>query len=432
MSAEELQRLKNKYNIIGNDAALNRALEVAMAVAPTDLSVLITGESGVGKDTIPKIIHDNSARRSKKFFAINCGAIPEGTVESELFGHEKGAYTGAADARKGYFEEADGGTIFLDEIGELPMPFQAKLLRVIQSGEFIRMGSTKVQKTDVRVIAATNINIIDAVGRGRFRADLYYRLNTIPIKMPSLRERQDDIHLLFRKFAVDFAEKYGFAKINLSYEAVQKLKSYRWPGNIRQLKNVAETVSLMESGRQTAFSGRTEISAETLMKYIPKDEENLLPAMVENQNASGFTNDEKAQLLGAVYGLSQRVAKLEEIVAGHKRHEHGEIAQIPAHLNHGGIAHESEFRHAEHSGHDVEWQKSESMDKNMEDIDEQAQEEMEEQEQMQPESLSVLRNKEDLVRKALAKHGGNRKLAAQELGFSDRTLYRYLKKFNIE
>ena len=432
MSTEELQRLKNRYNIIGNDPALNRALEISMAVAPTDLSVLITGESGVGKDAIPKIIHDNSARRSKKFFAINCGAIPEGTVESELFGHEKGAYTGASDARKGYFEEADGGTIFLDEIGELPMPFQAKLLRVIQSGEFIRMGSTKVQKTDVRVIAATNVNIVDAVGRGKFRADLYYRLNTIPIKMPSLRERQEDIHLLFRKFAVDFAEKYGFVKINLSYEAVQKLKSYRWPGNIRQLKNVAETISLMESGKQTAFSGRTEISAETLMKYIPKDEENLLPAMVENQNSSGFTNDEKAQLLGAVYGLSQRVAKLEEIVAGHKRHEHGELAQIPAHLNHSGVTHEPEFRHTDHNSHDVEWQKSESLSKNMEDIDEQTQEEMEEQEHLQPESLSVLRNKEDLVRKALAKHRGNRKLAAQELGFSDRTLYRYLKKFNIE
>lgn len=430
MSIEELQRLKNKYNIIGNDAALNRALEVAMAVAPTDLSVLITGESGVGKDTIPKIIHDNSARRSKKFFAINCGAIPEGTVESELFGHEKGAYTGAADARKGYFEEADGGTIFLDEIGELPMPFQAKLLRVIQSGEFIRMGSTKVQKTDVRVIAATNVNIVDAVGRGKFRADLYYRLNTIPIKMPSLRERQDDIHLLFRKFSVDFAEKYGFVKINLSYEAIQKLKAYRWPGNIRQLKNVAETISLMESSKQTAFSGRTEISAETLMKYIPKDEENLLPAMVENRNSGGFTNDEKTQLLGAVYSLSQRVAKLEEIVAGHNRHEHGDIAQIPAQLKQGSAPHEPEFRHTEHTSHDVEWQKSDS--KNMEDIDEQAQEEEEVQEQLQPENLSVLRNKEDLVRKALAKYGGNRKLAARELGFSDRTLYRYLKKFNIE
>ena len=248
MTNQELQSLKNKYDIIGNDPALNRALEIAVGVAPTDIAVLVTGESGVGKENIPKIIHQNSPRRRGKYFAVNCGAIPEGTIDSELFGHEKGSFTGANEMRKGYFEEADGGTIFLDEIAELPLASQAKLLRVLQSGEFMRVGSSKVLMTDVRVVAATNVNLLHAVSKGKFRADLYYRLNSIVISMPALRERPGDINLLFRKFASDFSARYGMAKVTLTEDASIMLRKYRWPGNIRQLKNVAEAVSAMEAG----------------------------------------------------------------------------------------------------------------------------------------------------------------------------------------
>ena len=251
MTNQELQTLKNKYDIIGNDPALNRALEIAVTVAPTDISVLVTGESGVGKENIPRIIHFNSPRRRGKYFAINCGAIPEGTVDSELFGHEKGSFTGAAEMRKGYFEEANEGTLFLDEIGELPLATQAKLLRVLQSGEFIRVGSSKVLKTDVRVIAATNVDLKHLVSKGKFRADLYYRLNAVSITMPALRERPGDINLLFRKFASDFASKYGMSKVVLTEDASILLRKQRWPGNIRQLKNVAETVTALESSKMT-------------------------------------------------------------------------------------------------------------------------------------------------------------------------------------
>ena len=262
MDSQELQRLKNKYDIIGNDAALNRALETAVAVAPTDLTVLVTGESGVGKENIPKIIHQNSLRKTCKYFAVNCGAIPEGTIDSELFGHEKGSFTGAIETRKGYFEEADGGTLFLDEIGELPLASQAKLLRVLQNGEFIKVGSSKVQKTDVRVIAATNVNLLYAVGKGKFREDLYYRLNAIQIMMPALRERKEDIYLLFRKFTSDFSERYGMGKVTLTNDAIDLLINYRWPGNIRQLKNVAETVTALESEKLTRASERCVVDSE--------------------------------------------------------------------------------------------------------------------------------------------------------------------------
>ena len=262
MTIQELQSLKNKYDIIGNDPALNRALEVAVTVAPTDITVLVTGESGVGKENIPRIIHQNSARKRGKYFAINCGAIPEGTIDSELFGHEKGSFTGAHEMRRGYFEEADGGTIFLDEIGELPMASQAKLLRVLQTGEFIRVGSSKVLKTDVRVLAATNINLFHAVSKGRFREDLYYRLNAVNIIMPSLRERAGDINVLFRKFASDFSAKYGYSKVSLTEDASILLKKYRWPGNIRQLKNIAETISALESGRMAPGSDKCVIDVE--------------------------------------------------------------------------------------------------------------------------------------------------------------------------
>ena len=261
MTNQELQTLKNKYDIIGNDPALNRALEIAVAVAPTDITVLVTGESGVGKENIPKIIHQHSRRKSGKYFAVNCGAIPEGTIDSELFGHEKGSFTGANEMRRGYFEEADAGTLFLDEIGELPLSSQAKLLRVLQSGEFIRVGSSKVLKTDVRVVAATNVNLIHAVSKGKFREDLYYRLNAVSITMPSLRERPGDINLLFRKFVSDFSAKYGVGRVALTEDASMMLRKYRWPGNIRQLKNVAETVAVLESARVPSQAEKCMVDA---------------------------------------------------------------------------------------------------------------------------------------------------------------------------
>ena len=271
MDSQELQRLKNKFDIVGNDAGLNRAIETAVAVAPTDLTVLITGESGVGKENLPQIIHQYSRRRTSKYLAVNCGAIPEGTINAELFGHEKGAFTGAIGERKGYFEEADGGTLFLDEIGELPKETQALLLRVLQDGEYIKVGSSKVEKTDVRVVAATNVNLAYAVATGKFREDLYYRLSGIQISMPALRDRnKDDIYLLFRKFSSDFAEKYGLCKVSLNHEAINILTSYRWPGNIRQLKNIAQTVTALESKPAGASSERVELGPETLLAYIPK------------------------------------------------------------------------------------------------------------------------------------------------------------------
>jgi transcriptional regulator with PAS, ATPase and Fis domain len=423
MTSEEIQKIKNKYDIIGNDPKLSRAIEVAMAVSPTDLSVLITGESGVGKDVIPRIIHDFSLRKTKKYIPINCGAIPEGTIESELFGHEKGAFTSASDSRRGYFEEADGGTIFLDEIAELPLQFLAKLLRVLQSGEFMRMGSSKVLKTDVRVIAATNVNIIDAIAKGKFRADLYYRLNTIPIIMPSLRERPEDINLLFRKFAVDFAEKYSFVKINLTPEASNLLKSYRWPGNIRQLKNVAETVSAIESGRQTSLSGRCEINAETLSKYIPRDEENLLPALTEKSSGTGFTSNEKSQIIGALYTLNQEVSLLKKEIAKLK----GETPEPSAPISQPALPPAAESIWSSEETQQT-WSRMPE-NKDIDDIDEQVQEER--VFTAKDDDLSFKGNKEELVRKALTRHGGNRTLAAKDLEISERTLYRLLKKYGI-
>ena len=278
MDSQELQRIKNRYDIIGNDAALNLALETASVVAPSDLAVLITGESGVGKDVIPRIIHDASRRKTGPFLAVNCGAIPVGTINAELFGHEKGSFTGAVASRKGYFEEANGGTLFLDEIGELPKETQAMLLRVLQDGEYIKVGSSKVEKTDVRVIAATNLDLTHAVAEGRFREDLYYRLNAIQIKMPSLRERKDDIYLLFRKFTSDFAQKTRLCKLSLTHEAISQLRSYRWPGNIRQLKNFTEALTVMESEPATPQKERVELDAACLTAHLPQELDSLLPA----------------------------------------------------------------------------------------------------------------------------------------------------------
>ncbi len=377
MDIQENQRLKNKYDIIGNDAALNRALEIALTVAPRDLTVLITGESGVGKEVIPRIIHQNSPRKNGKYLAINCGGLPEGTINSELFGHEKGSFTGATENRKGYFEEANGGTLFLDEVGELPASTQAMLLRVLESGEYMKVGSSKVEKTDVRVVAATNVNLPYAVAQGKFREDLYYRLNTIQIKMPSLRERKEDIYLLWRKFTSDFSEKYNLCKISLSLDAISLLTSYRWPGNIRQLKNVAETVTSLESVPVTPGAERIELNAQSLAKYIPDEKDDMIPATTSFAG-QGMSDSDKQMIVKAILDLKQEVDDLRKQVEG------GVVAAVPA------------------TPRIVETTRADSED------------------------FSIKKANDDLIEKALAKHGGKVKLAAEELGISERTIYRKL------
>lgn len=412
MTTQELQTLKNKFDIIGNDPALNRALEIAVAVAPTDITVLVSGESGVGKENIPRIIHQNSRRKNGKFFAINCGAIPEGTVDSELFGHEKGAFTGANEMRRGYFEEADGGTLFLDEIGELPLPTQAKLLRVLQSGEFIRVGSSKVLKTDVRVVAATNRNLLHAVSRGKFREDLYYRLDAVTITMPSLRERPTDINLLFRKFASDFSAKYGMSKITLTEDASIMLRKYRWPGNIRQLKNVAEKVSALEATRITSSSDKCIVGTEVLSRYIPKEEPELLPALSPSHSESQENAGEREAIIRMLLQLKQEVDYLKDVVtkAGLTR------TQAPA------LAAPEDTA--------GEWRQP-AVEKYPEMHPEvlPSEEDPEEQDfsEQEPEDMSIKTASLELMEKVLRKHGGNRKAAAAELGISERTLYRKIK-----
>lgn len=397
MDSQELQRLKNKFDIIGNDAALNLALETAVAVAPTDITVLIAGESGVGKENIPKIIHQNSRRKNGKYFAVNCGAIPEGTIDSELFGHEKGSFTGATETRRGYFEEANGGTLFLDEIGELPLPSQAKLLRVLQNGEFIKVGSSKVEKTDVRVIAATNVNLLHAVSTGKFRADLYYRLNSIQISVPALRERKDDIYLLFRKFTSDFSEKYGVSKISLTHDAIALLRSYRWPGNIRQLKNVADAVSTLESIKLGPGTERCEIDAVALSRYMPKEETTLLPAMADERKDSSMNDSDKQMLIKAILDMKQDIEQLKRVVYGGDSVGAKQLAAPER---------EEPVREPD-TIEEAEWQEAEVAENN---------------------SLSLQKAEKDNIIKALEKYHGNRKLAAAELGISERTLYRRLSK----
>ena len=402
MTNQELQILKNKHDIIGNDPALNRALDIAVAVAPTDITVLVSGESGVGKENIPRIIHQNSRRKNGKYFAINCGAIPEGTVDSELFGHEKGAFTGANEMRRGYFEEADGGTLFLDEVGELPLASQAKLLRVLQSGEFIRVGSSKVLKTDVRVIAATNVDLLHSVSKGKFRADLYYRLNAVSISMPALRDRKDDINLLFRKFASDFSAKYGVCKVALTEDASIMLRKYRWPGNIRQLKNVAETISALESARLSGYSDKCVIDVDVLARYIPKEEPVMLPARSASYQETPESAGEREAIIRMLLQLKQDVDYLKDVVA---KAGLG-LPSAPA------LAAPDEMPM--------------SPVQDMMDVDEDP-EEQEFQEQV-VEDMSIKTASLDLIEKVLRKHGGNRKAAAAELGISERTLYRKIKQ----
>ena len=395
MDTQELQRLKNKYDIIGNDAALNHALETAVAVAPTDLTVLVSGESGVGKETIPQIIHQFSRRKNGKYLAVNCGAIPEGTINAELFGHEKGAFTGAIGERKGYFEEANGGTLFLDEIGELPKETQAMLLRVLQSGEYIKVGSSKVEKTDVRIVAATNVNLYTAVQQGRFREDLYYRLNAARINMPSLRERKEDIYLLFRKFTADFAQRFGMRKVSLSIDAISRLKNYRWPGNIRQLKNVAETVTALESRPASSEADKVELGAAEIARYIPDEKDTLLPQIVSPVSGGSMADEDKRALVKALWDLKGEVNALEERV---KEVENTGVRQIAGQAGYDG------GRAGYDEGPDgAEWQE-------------------------QAEDLSIRKVNNDLISKALEKHAGNVKAAAAELGISERTIYRKLAK----
>lgn len=407
MTNQELQTLKNKFDIIGNDPALNRALEIAVAVAPTDITVLVSGESGVGKENIPRIIHQCSHRRRERYFAINCGAIPDGTIDSELFGHEKGAFTGAVEMRRGYFEEADGGTLFLDEIGELPLASQAKLLRVLQSGEFIRVGSSKVLRTDVRVIAATNINLLHAVSKGKFREDLYYRLNAISIKMPSLRERPADINLLFRKFASDFSDKYGMAKVSLTEDASILLRKYRWPGNIRQLKNVAENVSALESVKMTPGTDKCVVDKDVLSRYLPKEETTLLPAIVGGSKDAFESAGEREVIIRSLLQLKQDVDYLKDVIA-------------KAGLMHGNPVLAAPV--------EIETEKAISWNHAQEDNS--FDEEPEEQDcaDVLPDEMSIKSASMDLIEKVLKKHNGNRKAAAAELGISERTLYRKIKQ----
>ncbi len=400
MEQKDLQRIKQQFSIIGNSAQLNRDIEIAVQVALTDLSVLITGESGVGKEHFPKIIHQYSARKHGPYFAINCGAIPEGTIDSELFGHEKGAFTDAKSERKGYFEIADGGTLFLDEVGELPLSTQARLLRVLETGEFIRMGSSVVQKTNVRVVAATNLNIPKAIEEGRFREDLYYRLNTIEIKVPALRERKEDIPLLFRKFVVDFADRYRMPAIRLTDEATEMLKSYYWQGNVRQLKNVAEQISLIES--------RREITADILSQYLPNHQMHKGLALVERSNQQGVPVEELKMLYNMMGMMKREMDMLKE-----------QLANLQQQDTHNNIQEDI-----------VEWEPK----KKVLDIDEVsvvADEDAEGPVAEKATDLKLSNLERDTIQKALLKNGGNRKATAIELGLSERTLYRKIKDYGL-
>ena len=418
MNTSELQRIKQRYNIVGNSEGLNHALDVALQVAPTDLSVLIVGESGVGKEIFPRVIHDNSPRRREKYFAINCGSIPEGTIDSELFGHEKGAYTGAIGESEGYFGVANKGTIFLDEVGELPLATQARLLRVLETGEYIRVGGQEIRKTDVRIVAATNVNMRKAVSEGKFREDLYYRLNTIPIQIPPLRDRGDDIILLFRLFAMQMAEKYRLPKITRTEDAKQMMLKYKWPGNVRQLKNITEQMSVLSEKR--------EIDAETLSKFIPQDGESTELATIQNNGGRHSYESEREILYKILYELRGNVADLRrdlntvrkqlnearrlEGVAGFERLPQGD-GNYPAPLS-------DEYNNSSSSNN------QRSTPNQVEDA---VAEEISE-----PESLNLNDLGRQMVEKALERNNGNRKKAAQELGISDRTLYRRIKQYGLE
>lgn len=413
MDSKEIQKIKLRFGIVGNAEELNRAIDIAMQVAPTDLSVLVTGESGVGKEHFPQIIHQNSARKHNKYIAVNCGAIPEGTIDSELFGHVKGAFTGAIDERNGYFAEANNGTIFLDEIGELPLSTQARLLRVLESGEYIKVGSSKVEKTNVRIVAATNVNLVEAIARGDFREDLYYRLNTIPVKVPALRERPDDVVLLFRKFASDVSERYTMPPVQLTDAAKRLLAAYPWPGNIRQLKNVTEQITLLSVQR--------EITEEVLREYLPEVKSNL-PMLSGNKASQGKTFESERDILYQIlFDMRQDMTELKRQVAVLMKGEmsipnqnstYSSRSELPLINTNGALETPTTISiRSQKSQDDFEYQDTE---------------------EYVEEPLSIEEAEKDLICKALIRHRGRRKAAAAELGFSERTLYRKIEKYNLE
>ncbi|WP_372793107.1 sigma 54-interacting transcriptional regulator [Lutibacter sp.] len=412
---DSLQAIKQRFEIIGNDIHLNRALEKAIRVAPTDISVLVTGESGVGKESIPKIIHNLSHRKHAKYIAVNCGAIPEGTIDSELFGHEKGSFTGATAARKGYFEVADGGTIFLDEVGELPLTTQVRLLRVLENGEFIKVGSSQVEKTNVRIVAATNLNMHQAIGKGKFREDLYYRLSTIEIHLPPLRDRVGDIHLLFRKFAADFAQKYKMPTVRLSNNAIKMLENYGFPGNIRQLRNIAEQISVVEENR--------EISSEKLLQYLPSKGTNL-PSVIDQKNSSSNFANERDIMYKVLFDMRNDINDLKKLTLdlmksgdNHKVQEENKslIKKIykedSSELDNNNNNQVEVVRINEKFNFDDDYEFAETVDDD--------------------ESLSIQSKEIELIKKSLEKNQGKRKLAAKELGISERTLYRKIKQYDL-
>ena len=422
MTKAEIQQVKLRFGIIGNNAGLMRAIDIAIQVAPTDLSVLITGESGVGKESFPQIIHQYSRRKHGQYIAVNCGAIPEGTIDSELFGHEKGAFTGAVSERKGYFGEANGGTIFLDEVGELPLPTQARLLRVLESGEFIKVGSSKVEKTDVRIVAATNVNLRQAIADGRFREDLFYRLNTVPIQIPPLRERGEDVVLLFRKFASDFADKYHMPAIQLADDARQMLVVYAWPGNVRQLKNITEQISIIETNR--------DITADILRNYLPEqDNMQHLPALSGKRDKS--FGSEREILYQVLFDMRQDVTELKKLV-----HEiMSERGTAPAE-NRGGT---TPYYPQTPAYQTPAGMVSASVEPNVPTIIRQpvkqpspVDADIQDTEEYVEESLSLDDVEKEMIRKALEKHHGKRKSAAQDLNISERTLYRKIKEYGLD
>ncbi len=407
---ENLQALKQRFGIIGNDIQLQRSLEKSVRVAPTDISVLVTGESGVGKENIPKIIHQLSHRKHAKYIAVNCGAIPEGTIDSELFGHEKGAFTGATNTRKGYFEVADGGTIFLDEVGELPLTTQVRLLRVLENGEFIKVGSSQVQKTNVRIVAATNINMQDAIAKGKFREDLYYRLSTIEINLPPLRDRSEDIFLLFRKFAADFAQKYRMPTIRLEENAVQVLINYRFPGNIRQLRNLAEQISVVEETRQ--------VSAEKLQQYLPNNQGNF-PSVIGKKSDTDFAT-ERDIMYKILFDMRNDINDLKKLTIDLMQHENPEKVQEANQQLLEKIYQEQQQQAASSNVEvlQIPQQATQSAYDFVETIE-------------ADESLSLQDKEIELIKKSLEKNKNKRKLAAKELGISERTLYRKIKQYDL-
>ncbi|AGC75996.1 sigma 54-interacting transcriptional regulator [Nonlabens dokdonensis] len=433
---ESVQAIKQRFELIGNDPGFNRAIEKALQVAPTDISVLVTGESGVGKESIPKIIHSQSFRKHAKYIAVNCGAIPEGTIDSELFGHEKGAFTGATSTRSGYFEVADGGTIFLDEVGELPLPTQVRLLRVLENGEFLKVGSSNTQKTDVRIVAATNVKLFDAIEKGKFREDLYYRLSTVEIDLPPLRDRKGDIHLLFRKFASDFAMKYKMPTIRLDENAVSMLSNYRWSGNIRQLRNIAEQISVLEKDR--------EINATKLRNYLPDAGKNLPAVIGGKKNSDSEFANEREILYKVLFDMKNDLNDLKKLTnelmengnASHVREENPNLIKR-IYGNHNDS--EQDYEEVIDNAYDFnqEEQKSTTISSNNEsspyvepvqttgDRYDFAQEIVEE------ESLSLADKEIELIKKSLERHKGKRKAAADDLGISERTLYRKIKQYDL-